>query len=350
MALPLTLSVEPEGLTESEYISLLEEARAEQLRLAQEHLERMQQRNDRMMQAIIALILLLPLSLAGRTTATALQGQLNVLQGVDRELESFRADFPKLLDIGMLDAAQQVVSREARIANLMGQFIGPGFDARALQLAILSDGTELSVRVGTLAQEAVNAARNRYYRDGINLSDRLVVLSRDTRRLIEETIVQGLGAGAAPEEIAKVLKPLLMEAGERNPRYRAGVIARTELNTAYREAYIKVAIDPATGRLRKHIASIAWRLSGGHKLRDECDLYASDDTGLGPGNYLPEYVPTSHPQCLCQLYSILVSIPTTDYVVMKPDTSTLTDAQIARMAFRDGNAPAQRLLAQRQSL
>lgn len=58
-----------------------------------------------------------------------------------------------------------------------------------------------------------------------------------------------------------------------------------------------------------------------------CDAWAGDDSGLGPGNYLPGDVPTDHPHGLCFTVSILAAYPDRQFVQHAPDPAGVPESQ-----------------------
>lgn len=84
-------------------------------------------------------------------------------------------------------------------------------------------------------------------------------------------------------------------------QYQAKVIARTEAIAAHRDAY------ETSMRGKPWTKGFAWRLSGGHKVPDICDILAGQNLhGLGPGCYPVDAVPaTPHPSCTCSQTAII---------------------------------------------
>jgi hypothetical protein len=84
-------------------------------------------------------------------------------------------------------------------------------------------------------------------------------------------------------------------------RYYADRIARTELATAWGEAFFtKTLADPDT-------IAYSWKLGSGHNVFDICDFHANADLyGLGKGVYPKNRMPPypAHPHCKCVLSQI----------------------------------------------
>lgn len=325
-----TLQPVPEGVTSNDYRRLLQRARSEQLELSRENLNRLAQTYDRAANAILDKVRALPDGVE-RTGIGWLQAQLTLLRDIDETMIALRRDFGDLLDLSLLSTAQQVAEREAEVATLVGAPPDPRLAMTLSRSAALTDGTRIAVRFGTLAQSAVERTASRYYSDGLNLSQRLYTLDVEARKVIEDTILQGIAQGTSARNLAKELEANLMEAGAKNPRNRAMLIAQTEINTAHREAAIRATLQP-NGLLKSYISAVGWRLSTSHKELDRCDLYAAHDEGLGAGNFRPENVPLSHPRCLCAVVSILAAFPDEQFVAKEPDAAGVPESELRRLA------------------
>jgi hypothetical protein len=284
---------------------------------------------------------------ASQITQIALRLKLNEIRTV---IEHLQSDYGKLLTAGMLDLAQHAAEREAVIAKFVDAEVDSGLAETLLRNFNLSDGSGVTVKFGRVALNAVSAVANRLYADGLMLSNRLYSLNAFTAQQVEDAIVQGVTEGTNARELAKKIKPLLglVEPDEDNPTrdtpiYRAMRIARTELGNAYREGHVASTIDPITGRLKPYVLAIGWRLSLGHPTYDICDVWAADDTGLGPGNYEPGFVPIDHPHGLCYTTSVMADPELQDIGVPNtvPNVTGVPDGQLAYYA-NQGDGPASR--------
>lgn len=137
----------------------------------------------------------------------------------------------------------------------------------------------------------------------------LLGLARDTlTRAVRGavTVEQAIGALRLwfdPAAAPKVLS------GARTPRTAARVLgllpgaagnsARRILNTETSRAHGEARVNYARG----HDTLIQWQLSPAHDRTDECDAFATFDSGYGPGVYRPFEVPPypTHPSCYCVL-------------------------------------------------
>lgn len=323
-------------MTRAEYRKLVVEHRKRQLRITQENIERLERVFDRAAQSLAHKLESAPEESLSRDYLTAL------LSDIDAILAALRSDFAGLLTVAMTDAAQAAASREAATAHLAGVLEDPRLRANTAQALTLSDGKTVSVQFGIVARTAVERCASRVWSDGFKLSDRLYKLDQATRQVIGDTIVQGVAEQISAREMARRLEGSLSEAGADNPRYKAMRIARTEINTAHREAHIQSTLDPNSGKLKDYIRGIGWRLSLSHSTPDLCDIYASyDGDGLGPGNYLPGNVPSSHPHCLCMTITLLKDVESVGLPVKKPNTSDVPESEARYHAGQGDPAAAQ---------
>lgn len=333
----------PNVVTGSEYQRLLLDARGRQLERNAENVRRIAQVYQLAIERIVAKVEALP-DTVDRNGTGWLAAQFNLIRDIDQEIATLRRDYADMLDLSMLDNAQVAADREAQVAELVG--VRPTSNLLpVLERTMEVAGNTFSVQFGRLAQDAVQVVQARYYSDGITLSDRMGVLSASTRQTIEKAVETGLADGSSARQIAKEVQSALIASNEDTPMYRAMRIARTETNTAFREAAVMATVEPGGETLKPYISAIGWRLSLSHKEFDICDAYAADDTGLGAGNYLPGAVPVSHPHCLCVPVSILKQLPDEQFVRKAPEVDKIPPAQI-RYAANQGDPVAQRLLVQ----
>ena len=228
----------------------------------------------------------------------------------DQVLTALRADYSGGVEAGMHEMAQIAADREAAVQKLMMGQIDRRLMPSITKTWNVGQGKQVSVSFGHMAEKAVNNVAHKAYGDGLFLSDRLYKFDAMTRQAVHDTVVRGIAEQISAKQMAYRLHDDLARAGSSNPRYHGMRIARTEINTAHREAHVLSALDEETGRLKSYISAIGWRLSLSHKVPDICDLFASDDSdGLGEGNYQPENVPISHPNCLCYTISVLTDYP-----------------------------------------
>lgn len=256
-----------------------------------------------------------------------------VLARLTRELEAFRVDYRALLDGALLESARIVEEREAELVDrLLAARARAETDVRVLALAGRRYTEDLAVARATLGSVpglVLERLYARQYADGLRLSDRLYALDREARRAVLETVAGGIAEGKSARALARRLEPELARTGVDNVRYKALRIARTELNTAHREAHTASVTDPATGRLRTYVRAIGWRLSAAHGEPDVCDVWASQDVdGLGAGNYLPGSVPVDHPNGKCYQVTLLVG-SSEEYAPVRPQPKDVPESQRA---------------------
>jgi hypothetical protein len=259
--------------------------------------------------------------------------QTALLSDLNRILDGLRDDYNGIFGIVLLGSAQIAADREASIIQtVMEQIV---LDAAMQQLlptmtrSVQVGGIgEVSVSFGHVAERAVQATFERVYRDGLTLSDRIWRLDAFTRRGIEDTIVQGIAEQTSARRLSKQLTDFLTAPDAANARYNAMRLARTEINTAHREATVQSALSQG-GVLQPWIKGLKWLLSSAHTEPDICDEWASaDPDGLGAGIYLPGNVPVDHPNGLCDLTPVLVREDIADPVsVVKPQPDKVSDAQ-----------------------
>lgn len=338
-----SLPAEPITASASDYRALLVRARREQLILTRDNLQRLAQTYDRAAQSIVAAVAKLPDE--ARQGAAWAQSRFNLLLEIDAELEKFRTDYAGLLDLSMLSTAQQAADREAQTAKLVQAAEDRNLFPTLSRTVTLSTGLDVTAQFGVLARSAVDGVANRYYRDGLKLSDRLYNLNEGTRKAVEDTIVQGLTEGTSARDLAKQLQKVMGEAGVDTSRYRAMRIARTEINNAHRESTVRGTIDPNTGGLKSYVSGVRWNLSLSHPTADVCDLWASGSSdGLDQGVYLPGETPVDHPHGLCYTTSELVAFPGIGGKGKSPDVASVPPSQVAYYA-RQGDRQAQAVLA-----
>jgi hypothetical protein len=296
--------LEDSAATAAEYEQILLAARRRQLQATQANLRRLESTFDAAARRLVATLEELPAD-----DVLSREYVLQVLHQADSVIVDLALDFPQLLDAGMIELAQEASERESRIEALAGLSADGELDAGLTRNYTLSDGAELSVAYGRTAGTAVERLATRYYADGLRLADRLYAMSDGTRTVVENMLLEGVAEGRTVRQVARRLEPALTEAGASNPRYQAMRIARTEVNNAYREATILAAKDPDTGALKPHLLGVRYALSGSHPTPDICDIWATHDSGHGPGVYAPDEVPIDHPNGLCSTSPCLLAYP-----------------------------------------
>lgn len=314
----------------SDYRRIVLDARKRQLRLTADYVNRLEATYDAAINYIIRKIVALPERAVGLDWHRA---QLQLIRDIDAEMVRLRRDYTEQLGGGMHEIAQATADREARIAELVEAAKDRNLAATEGTTLRLASGAEIGVQYGRLAATAVQRVSERYYRDGLNLSTRLYNLEQNTRKLVEDTIVQGITEQVSARDLAKRMEGALAKMGAANPRYNAMRIARTEINNAHREASVIAAqIDPESGTLKEYVRGIRWHLSASHPKPDICDWFASaDPDGLGPGVYLPGSVPVDHPHGLCFTTTELKAFPGTVGGIgsKRPDVAAVPTSQIA---------------------
>lgn len=328
-------------MTAAEYRQLIVQARKEQLRATADNVRRLERTYNAAAESMAAQLLDLPGYMLTAEGALRQAYLRTALLNLGVTLENLRRDYADQLNISTLDSAQMAADREAKLETLMTN--APARDDRLLAMfnrtAQLTDGSSFTVAFGRVAQSAVEATASRVYRDGLRLSDRLYNLDVAGRKVVEDTLVQGIAEGTSARTLAGRLVPQLTAAGAANPKYQAMRIARTEINAAYREAHIRGAMTQG-GVLKPYLIGVRWNLSlAAHKQADICDVYAAHDEGMGPGVYAPLNVPSEHPHGLCITTSALREFPDVGLPQRSPDPAAVPQSQLDYYAAQ-GDAPA----------
>ncbi|BDI27996.1 hypothetical protein CCAX7_000470 [Capsulimonas corticalis] len=265
--------------------------------------------------------------------------QRDLERSISRHVTTFGERFKASLDGGIEAAALNVSEREAdllRRLSLVRTQIHPEHS-----LHVAAGAAQIGVEFGRVQAEVLDRLYARVYPDGLKLSQRLYNLDRDARRSIADTLFSGVAQGQSARKLAEALRPLLTAPGVENVRYKAMRIARTEINSAYREGHIASVTDE-NGKLKPWVEAIGWRLSPAHPRTDICDAWAGDDTeGLGAGNYSSGNVPPGHPHCLCYTVTLLASLPDQQFVSHPPKPDDVPESQRKYYGQPKPDPPAQ---------
>lgn len=306
-----------------EYRQILRDSRKSQLRLSATNVERMRVTFDAATESIRQRIADLPDHRVGTPWHRA---QLQLLADVRTVLDGFRRDYTSLLDVGMIELAQNAADREAAVAILVAAPVDPTLLPVVEQTVLLTNGQNIPVKFGRLALGAVERVTTRYYRDGLKLSDRIHNLDGQARKVVEDVLIQGITEQISAVDMAKRLQETMQV-----PRHIAMRISRSELRAAHVEAHL-MSCQSSPGLLKEYISGVRYNMSLSHPESDICDLYASRDAGLGPGVYLPAEFPISHPNCMCYSSSQLVAFPESGIGGAKPNPDSVPDNQRRRFA------------------
>lgn len=288
------------------YTATILAARNRQLRLTAANVKRLTQTYNDAAWSIISKLRDMP---AGGNMDVRMERAYmeNVLRGIDETLQKLVGAFAERLRGGMIEMAQDAVIRERRIQELLGPLGSTDPLMREIMSETITepDGGTRTIVFGEIAHDAVEALAARYYGDGLKLSDRLWGVDNALRTGIADTMVQAIAEGVSVEETMNRLLdgPLAKHAP---PAWMAARIARTEIAHAYSEAHLRSVLDPKTGKLRDGVTGVKWHLSTSHPKPDICDVWATYDTGRGPGVYSDmSAVPSDHPNGLCLTTTVL---------------------------------------------
>lgn len=157
-----------------------------------------------------------------------------------------------------------------------------------------------------------NFVSGNYYKDGLNLDQRVWNIAKkngkDINRIISKGIVQQKSPGQLAKELEAYVNPsskmkcrLRVPGINKKIAYQAQRLARTSITHAYNEGAVRSA------KKNPFNIGLKWNLSSSHYERqvkrwgeDECDDYA--DKVFKPNDY-----PLSHPNCLC--FSTIENMP-----------------------------------------
>lgn len=330
---------------EKTYRQILLDSRKEQLRLTLTAVERLRITFDAAVESLRQKIALIPDERIGTPFHRAM---LQLQFEITDTMNALRADNRTLLDVGMVELAQNAADREVEVARLVEQPIDPRLLPDIDESFPLTNGQRIPVQFGRIALGAVERVSTRYYRDGLKLSERLHKLDIQGRKVIADTIVQGLAEQLSATDMSKRLQAAMGELahdGLPPPRHVTMRIARTEISNAHREAHVS-STEQSPGILKDYISGVGWRLSLSHKQPDICDVWAAHDEGLGRGVYLPSDVPVDHPHGLCFTVSVLKAFPESGIGGKEPDTSKVPQSMVDYYA-RLGDKPAMAVVARR---
>lgn len=307
-------------MTPQQYQQIIRDSRRAQLQNNQEAVQRLEALLTRTAADIRREIMTVPRGLLGD------RYRRNLLASLERVLDQLRGDYKDLLDGGIVKAAHLAEERERTLLTTLFQSRHTFPPDQILKLQAAQG--QAAVSFGNVPRVVLERLYARVYPDGLVLSQRLHNVDLAAQRAIADEVTQALATGASARRLAAAIAPHLMEDGVDNVRYKALRIARTEINVAYREGTVASATD-ADGKLKPYISAIGFRLSAAHPRICICDLYAGQDNGLGPGNYLPGDVPTApHPHCLCYLVSILEALPEQQFVAHAAHPHLVPESQL----------------------
>lgn len=324
------------------YRRLIVESRKRQLTQTRDNINRLAQTYDAAARRIAGQFIDIPGFMLDERNVLRQIFLRQQLEDLDRTVQAMVTDYSAVLDLSLRDLAQAAAEREDAMQQLMASSAARDYRLAATleRSYILSSGDKLGVKFGRVAQSAVERLAGRYYRDGLTLSERIHgQILAPARRQIEDAVTQAVAEGAPAKELGRQLESLLTAKNTENARYNAMRIARTEINNAYREAHIQSAQQP-DGTLKPFLSGIRWNLSLSHPAPDICDAWASHDSGLGQGVYLPGAVPVDHPHGLCYTVSVLKNYPDISAPAKAPDAGAVPESQIAYYAGQ-GDAVAQ---------
>lgn len=194
---------------------------------------------------------------------------------------------------GRTDAVNQAILQSFNWEETLIAKAIPDKDQRTAILEFLLDS----------ADKNVDAMLARVFQTRQTLSQRVYKTQGLAKAWVEDAVNSALARGATPAELAKEVSGLIRPDTPGGVSFAAKRLARSEINNAYHAQ----AIDSA--RDKPWLLGMRWKLSETHKIPDNCNKYAEQEQGLGPGVWPIGMVPSKpHPQCLCYAVPELPSI------------------------------------------
>lgn len=243
-------------------------------------------------------------------------GQFGALE--ERRLAQIQAQILgqlKGLSNGYYDELVSGLSKGSRLALQQSALTGKGY-VDLLEQRFNGSRLRVANAFQQINTDAVRAAFEREWADGIKLSQRIWDLEKATEQQVLDIIRAGMAEGKSAADIAIELQVHLaperaeafiadgrryitgkiqtMKPYGRNLPYDSMRLARTEITQAFRDSQAESA------KVSPWVNALKWNRSAVEYDCDECDAYETDDVdGLGPGIYKPESLPISHPHCKC---------------------------------------------------
>lgn len=164
------------------------------------------------------------------------------------------------------------------------------------------------------AERNIDAMLRRVYGVRLPLSKRVYKTQSLANGWVDRTVNNALAAGASAAELAKRVRFMIHPNTPGGVTFAARRLARTEINNTF---HAQVVVDnedkPWNNGMR-------WRLSGSHPTPDECDLYAQQEHGMGPGVFPVSQVPAKpHPQCFCYVTPETLTVAQFDAAFQRGD-------------------------------
>lgn len=246
-----------------------------------------------------------------------------LLASMEKTLDAFRAEYKNLLDDNIIRMARIAEEREKDLVKAVlysRDGVVGGSGASAVQPGLFDgmrfpgSGNSIEISFGQVPNRVLETLYARVHEDGLRLSGRLYNLDLFSRTTVADIVTDGIATGQSARKMGLALGAALESSGVDNLRYRTFRIARTEINTAFREGH-RASITEIGGKPKTWVRGMGWRLSPSHPRIDICDAWAGDDPeGLGAGNYSPNNLPVGHPCCLCFTVTLLVALPGENFV------------------------------------
>lgn len=156
------------------------------------------------------------------------------------------------------------------------------------------------------AREAVRNVQSRVI-NAIDLSPRVYGNLNLATGAVDEIINKAILSGDSAKELATAALDFILPDVPGGMSYSAMRLARTEINNAFHTTQ-KDAMDE-----NPTVEGAKWNLSKSHPREDDCDDYADNDDGMGPGVFASDDIPDKpHPQCFC--YITAVMMPKGDFI------------------------------------
>lgn len=236
------------------------------------------------------------LSIAGKTGvgADVRRGQLIGSKGViHRLLAEFWKQAGDLVRSG----------REAAIAEALEA----GFDWDEPLLARIypdpDDREQMRKYLVAAAERNVDAMLRRAFGSYTPLSRQVYRTKALSGGWVDRAVTSGLATGVSANELARRVRSMIDPRTPGGVTYAARRLARTEINNSF---HAQTLLDNSE---KPWNTGMRWRISKSHQIPDECDDYARQEHGMGPGVFPIGQVPSKpHPQCFCYVTAETISV------------------------------------------
>ena len=174
--------------------------------------------------------------------------------------------------------------------------VGFEWDEQMLARVYPDPDDRLQMRKYLLAasERNIDAMLRRAYGVQLPLSRRVYRTEALAKGWVDRAVESALAGGASAADLAKRVRSMIHPSTPGGVTFAARRLARTEINNTFHAQAVTDNHDKPWN------TGMRWRISKSHSVPDECDLYAQQEHGLGPGVFPVSQVPAKpHPQCFC---------------------------------------------------